>query len=218
MILELSLYNPLVAALKTGPHSPRVQEVSWCKGAWGHSKNFFTLFIAKLSNALSDGLFYLSPSVWRSAAASERPQPPVLPNHHPVLNEQVLLNAAGQTLIFVQKSFSGLPLSLWSKLSGDWNLFSHIFSSLWENAMDTAQLLYCKQKRWAEQKHRECISASDNRCYIPCCCRVLLPVMAHKFKFFSQFTHMTFKHCIIAHTFFLPLGFLLFLSPLALCP
>lgn len=137
IILELSLYNPLMAALKTRPHSPRVQEVSWYKGAWGHSKNFFTLFIAKLSNPLSDSLFYLSP-VWSSAAATERPQPPVLPNHHPFLNEQVLLNAAGQTLIFVQKSFSGLPLSLWSKLNGERNLFSQILSFLWENTMDTA--------------------------------------------------------------------------------
>lgn len=51
---------------------------------------------------LSGSLFYLAPSVRRTAAASERPQPPTHPSHHPVLNEQALLNAAGQALICVQ--------------------------------------------------------------------------------------------------------------------
>lgn len=154
MLLELLLspYNPLMAGLKTRPYSLCVPWGSLDVKVLGVIARIFHIVQCKaFSYTQWQWLFDLSPSVRRPAAASERSQPPILPNHCPVLNEQVLLNAAGHTLIF--KSFSGLPLSLKSKPNEERDLFSHVLSSLWRNVTGAAQHLHCKWRRWAEQKH-----------------------------------------------------------------
>lgn len=83
------------------PYSPRVPRRSLDVKVLGVIASIFHIVQRKaFRHTLWQWLFYLSPSVRRTAAASERSQPPILPSHCPVLNEQVLLNAAGQTLIF----------------------------------------------------------------------------------------------------------------------
>lgn len=94
--------NPAVAALKTRPFYPHVPRRFLDVKVLGVRASI--LHIAQCTAFRYTPwhwLFYLSPSVRRTAAASERSQPSLLPSHCPVLNEQVLLNAIGQTSIFV---------------------------------------------------------------------------------------------------------------------
>lgn len=87
---------------QTRPYSPCVPWKSLDVKVLGVIASIFTLFSAKLSGTLCGSDSYLSPSVRRTVAVSERSQPPILPSHLNVLNvlnEQPLLHAAGQTLI-----------------------------------------------------------------------------------------------------------------------
>lgn len=87
------------AAVKTGPFYPHVPRRFLDVKVLGVIASI--LQCKAFRYILWHWLFYLSPSVRRTAAASERLQPSILPSHCSVLNEQVLLNAIGQTSIFV---------------------------------------------------------------------------------------------------------------------
>lgn len=141
--------NPAMAALKTRPFYPHVPRRFLDVKVLGVIANI--LHIAQCrAFGYTLWLFYLSPSVRRTAAASERSQPSILPSHCPVLNEQVLLNAISQTSIFVPSPSVDSPWALkvnWVKKE-IWFLTS--FFPCKKCCGCSLASLHCEGRGWAE--------------------------------------------------------------------